>query len=61
MIAKNIHGWKTCIKCRHKYKLSDVFSKSVCPICNADNRELLSWSAYILDLQFKGIDFKWNA
>ena len=47
--AKSIHAYKTCIKCRAKYRVSDAFSKSVCPKCDTTNREILSWTAYIMD------------
>lgn len=59
MSVKSINGIKPCKKCRTSYKVSDVFSESKCPKCETTNRELLSWSAYILDIQMRGLKFSW--
>jgi len=53
-------SYKVCSKCRNTYRLTDVFSKSICPMCNTHNEEIASWHMYTLDLDIKGRAFSFT-
>ena len=49
MTSNIIRAYKTCIGCKHQYKVPDAFSDSICPACNTINERILDFFMYCMN------------